>query len=149
MIALKKLSRNYLKCVQFYHGNNTTQYLSLLNLSISILYQLYLDLKVVKNWKEFKIKEAPSESLCYLIGKKDPKSKEEIIIPVNVNAPFKVSKYDSFENFKLITFRLHQLFQELSALEGREVENFVMGIMSSDSSLTYYKIHSSLVPPKE
>jgi len=105
----------------------------------SLLYQLYLDLKLVKNWKVIEVRDNKEEDICYLIGKQFEDEKNfQIIVPMDVNTPTSISRiYEMFLNTK-------------DCLENEQnPRSLVVGIIAPDSSISYYKLHSGLVPPHD
>jgi len=100
-------------------------------LHIQLLNQVILDLKYAKHWTYIQIGENEKLGQCFIQGSETKEEKlKQIIFPLHSRSSINVSSlkqiFDSFEE---------------------PIECFAFAIVDTDSTLSYYKIHSKLLPP--
>jgi len=100
-----------------------------------ILRQIYLDLKKVKLWEVLAVRENSALDVPYLVGqvKKKDRDVSDVILPVNSHA----------------TLTMRQIHATFEHLEGGTLRDMTFAVVDSDSSVTYYRLYNSIVPPTE
>jgi len=91
--------------------------------------QLFMDLKCAKNWKDLSIIENKELGIYYVQGKLGQEDSHQLIFPHHVKS-------------SLSMLRLNDIFQK------NNISTINLAFIDSDSSITYYQVYSSLVPPK-
>eukprot|EP01119_Soliformovum_irregulare_P024527 TRINITY_DN8802_c0_g1_i1.p1 TRINITY_DN8802_c0_g1~~TRINITY_DN8802_c0_g1_i1.p1 ORF type:complete len:128 (+),score=22.43 TRINITY_DN8802_c0_g1_i1:52-384(+) len=95
-----------------------------------MLYHVYLDLKLVKNWDNAEPFENTELRMCFLRGQHVKGATIETVVPVDSNN----------------SVTGHQL-EDMTKNETSS--NVVLGCLAGDSTLTYYRLSQGLIIPKE
>eukprot|EP01112_Ceratiomyxa_fruticulosa_P002896 TRINITY_DN1325_c0_g1_i4.p1 TRINITY_DN1325_c0_g1~~TRINITY_DN1325_c0_g1_i4.p1 ORF type:complete len:138 (-),score=31.75 TRINITY_DN1325_c0_g1_i4:487-900(-) len=120
-----------------------TKLVPLYTLEGPILHQVYLDLVIVKRW--YLIQPRETNGLCYLEGKETASSPAQVIFPLSARKTIKVD-----ELFSLFSKLQHKTTIESGQNATQQSLSFLtLGIVDSDSTISYYRIHEKLVPPTE
>eukprot|EP00026_Physarum_polycephalum_P021238 Phypoly_transcript_24367.p1 GENE.Phypoly_transcript_24367~~Phypoly_transcript_24367.p1 ORF type:complete len:131 (+),score=20.78 Phypoly_transcript_24367:71-463(+) len=105
----------------------------------SILLQIFRDLRLVKKWNKLHVQEFGG--VHYIVGEHKEGDMLQVIAPMSTSS----------------ALSMNQLAHKYSCIpdpnspptDPVSISSFTFGIVDSDSTLVYYKIHFGLEPPKE
>ncbi|KAK9761398.1 hypothetical protein K7432_013734 [Basidiobolus ranarum] len=99
-----------------------------------VLFQVYLDLTLEKEWSLVETKHVKAISRFVLEGKKELKEEIRYIVPTLASERWSLE-------------RIEKLFIELEKILDNKPSSVMLAITSTDSTVVYYTVHSGIVPP--
>ncbi|KAI8918574.1 Ctr copper transporter family-domain-containing protein [Powellomyces hirtus] len=91
--------------------------------------------KLAKEWANVDVRYIPEALKSVLVATRDVQGSSEIVVPMTEREPWSVKS-------------LTGVFSSMSSLQPG-LDSVVLGIMSADSTVVYYRVHKGLVPPEE
>ncbi|KND02544.1 uncharacterized protein SPPG_03002 [Spizellomyces punctatus DAOM BR117] len=102
-------------------------------------FQVYLDLVLAKEWANVHARFVKSLEKIVLLARRELEEEAEIMVPMTEAESWSVSS---------VSILFSQL-SEISLESSSDLESLVLAIMSTDSTVVYYRIYNGLVPPEE